>query len=291
METGGAQKTGRGGVRSRRRVEDRPSCWLHVVAPAMLVLSTLLIGCGSIASHPSPITAPRASIGAPRELGRWFSEGTVAQESNAVPTSQEGSRFGPTEDPDRWRERADDEGYTDATRMHPTIAGFWLPAVKIQPDKDERESNDGLEFDADLATGSGFGVQLSLEGGSDPRGTRRSVGSVGLLYLNSRHSERDVETHAHLHQLFVEARGRRFLSRGPVQPHFGLGVGLGGMILDFDDRFDDTGGIAGSVRGEVGVRVVDHFEVTAGAIGFAWGYPGEWVGYGGTFILGGMVRF
>ena len=45
------------------------------------------------------------------------------------------------------------------------------------------------------------------------------------------------------------------------------------------------------IRGEAGITVLGQFDLVIGGGGFLWGYPGETIGYGGVWTLGGNLRF
>lgn len=164
------------------------------------------------------------------------------------------------------------------------VSGFWVPAFKVNPDEDERERNQGIEFDADLDTGSGWAARIGV--GGDHRGQ-----GLGLLYMTTRHREDLTRRHARTHSGYLEYLMRTPHSRGPLDATFAAGIGVGGAAFDFDGGFDDTGGGAVMLRGEVGLRLFHQIDLTVGGGGFLWGYPGETIGYGGFFTVGGSVRF
>lgn len=163
------------------------------------------------------------------------------------------------------------------------VSGFYVPSLKVKADEDETERDQGIEFDADLNHGSGFGVRVAGRG-------EKNTG-VALLYITTKHTERETRRDARLHQAYVELFARTPPIHDYISPTFGAAIGVGGAVYDFRQGFDDTGGAAGMIRGEVGITVAKRLDLTFGGAGFLWGYPGETVGYGGFISFQGHIRF
>lgn len=78
---------------------------------------------------------------------------------------------------------------------------------------------------------------------------------------------------------------------GPVTllPRFALGGGI--THLDYGKSFHDgTTGVL-TLQGQVGIAVLDHFEVYGMLGGLLFGEPGHRVGQGGFAAIGGGVTF
>jgi len=155
---------------------------------------------------------------------------------------------------------------------------FSHPVVHIRADEDPEEYDDGLELEADLRTGDGYGVAAGV--------TYEGIG-FGVLYLTSDHLVRDTAVEASFHGAFLEARavGRHELGWGQASVGLGLGAGLGGV--DFDQLFTDDGGTALEARLTAGLHLRHvGLELEGGA--FSWGVPGETVGTG-TYVGAGIT--
>lgn len=163
------------------------------------------------------------------------------------------------------------------------IGGFWVPALKVKEDEDETEPGSGIEFDADLNYGDGWGARVAV--------ASRSNTSVGVIYLTTEHTERMADRSARTHQVYAEIFQRLEIDNDYLYPTAGVGFGLGAAAFDFRERFDDTGAAAGMVRAEIGITIARRLDLVVGGAGFLWGYPGETIGYGGFFTIGGTLRF
>ena len=186
-----------------------------------------------------------------------------------------------------FNEAQDDSGTFEGGGPRPTdlvVSGFWVPAFKVNPDEDEREPSQGIEFDADLDTGQGWAARVGFSGDETKSG-------LGLLYMTTRHRESVTRRHARTHSGYLELLLRTPESRGPLDANFAVGIGVGGAAFDFDGGFDDSGGAAVMIRGEMGLTLFRQFDLTVGGGGFLWGYPTETIGYGGFFTIGGTVHF
>jgi hypothetical protein len=157
------------------------------------------------------------------------------------------------------------------------LAAYSHPAVSLTADEDPDEPGQGIEFEADLRTGAGYGLAAGV--------LFDGVG-LGLLYLTSDHTERQSEADARFHAAFVEAllHGEEDLGWARGTLTLGLGVGAGGV--DFVDLIPDSGGTAIEGRLMLGLQFSHAaFEVGGGA--FSWGTPGETVG-NGTYLAAGL---
>ena len=161
--------------------------------------------------------------------------------------------------------------------------GFYLeafshPVVQVAADEDADEPYGGLELEADLRTGDGYGVAA---------GVQVEGFGVGLFYLTSRHTERLSEVAADFHGAFVEARASGRHDFGWAQGSLGVGLGAGFGGVDFEDVFRDSGGTAleGRLTAGLHLRRVG-LEIGGGA--FSWGVPGETVGTG-TYLAAGIT--
>ena len=161
------------------------------------------------------------------------------------------------------------------------VSGFWIPVMSVSADEDRGETDNGIEFEADLESGTGFGARFGVG----------ETHGLGLLYLTTHHDERDVDTSARTHAAYLEYLLRLIESKSdPIHAHVSVAAGVGGAAFDFDRALDDTGGAAGQLRVEAGVGS-ESVRLTLGAGGFLWGYPGETIGTGGFLTLGMLVRF
>lgn len=187
--------------------------------------------------------------------------------------------------PERERLRApwawDDEPSFDS---HVRLSAFWLPAVKLVADRDYLEPEDGLLFHAQLRTGGGWGGAFAIGG--------EHIG-VGGLYMFSEHRDRRTGDVCQAHAGYLELTLEGALPQGgPLLISGGVGIGLGGAVLDFrENTYDDAGGISFELRAWAGLRLLERVELTVGGGGFEWGVPGETIGYGGFATVGLTLRF
>jgi hypothetical protein len=68
-------------------------------------------------------------------------------------------------------------------------------------------------------------------------------------------------------------------------------AGVGGVIVDFEEHFDDTGGLALLLSGRLGVDIDDRLLVYGGGGMYRWGLPGETIAEGGLVEFGFGYRF
>jgi len=163
---------------------------------------------------------------------------------------------------------------------------YALPAVGVAADTDRFEEDDGILFDADLRTGRGLAAQLTIW----PQ--RREHVGIGFLYLLSEHTERETDALAHLHAGFVEVVAGGALNEGPLELSLYGAAGVGGLAFDFASAFDDTGGMAGELRVQTGLRLLEALELQVGGGYILWGwYPEEAVGHVGFLNVGLALRF
>ena len=168
-----------------------------------------------------------------------------------------------------------------------TLSTFWIPYLHVRADEDAHEPGSGILFEADLASGAGWGVRAGF-------GERKysSQVSLGLLYETTLHRERDFGTHARTHSAYLEmlatAAGPQ---KGPIKAMVGVGAGVGGAAFDFHRGYDTTGGAAIQGRLVAGISIYDALSLEAGGAAFLWGYPGETMGYGAFWTLGASLTF
>jgi len=171
-------------------------------------------------------------------------------------------------------------GCNSSSRLN--FSGFYIPLMGISEDVDGSEPGGGIEFDADLNTGHGYGVRAGLESDEGKFG-------IGLLYITSEHQERWLDSDVTTHSGYLDLYGRRYISDTIfLEADFAAG----GAVFDFKENvYDDTGGGALLARGSLGWSATDNIDLHIGGGGFMWGWPGETVGKGGFFTTGVSVRF
>ncbi len=170
----------------------------------------------------------------------------------------------------------------------PSFTALYIPVIGMKADKDKSEPNLGVEFDADLKAGSGWGGRIgirSYESGSN------SVVDIGLLYLTTQHDEKFTDSHVRTDAVYIEMLFVGTSNNGPVRFTGSAGFGVGGAGFNFSQTFDDTRALAGEVRTEIGAELWKHLELQLGGGGFLWGYPTETVGYGGFVTVSCGLRF
>ena len=178
------------------------------------------------------------------------------------------------------------EGMDFDRHAHLQLALYALPVVGVAADTDELEEGEGILFDADLRTGRGLAAQLTIW----PQ--RREHVGIGFLYLLSEHTERETDALAHLHAGFVEVVAGGALNEGPLELSLYGAAGVGGLAFDFASAFDDTGGMAGELRVQTGLRLLEALELQVGGGYILWGwYPEEAVGHVGFLNVGLALRF
>ncbi len=163
------------------------------------------------------------------------------------------------------------------------VGGMWIPLLSIKPDVDEDEPNLGLGFDADLEDGAGYGVQAGIEG---------EYGTMRGTFVTTEHREHNLGGRARTGLIIAEMNMRVIQSDPrPVQAYFEFGGGLGAAWIDFDRNYSDLWGGAAQVQAHAGLKLGTASKLEAGFAGFMLGYPGETIGYGGYFTLGGSLVF
>ncbi|MFN0058749.1 MAG: hypothetical protein ACKVX7_09870 [Planctomycetota bacterium] len=186
-------------------------------------------------------------------------------------------------DRSRNTEERDDQDLLEGSVGGVVVSTFWLPYFKVSGDRDDEVPGPAGVFRADLDAGYGWAARMGF-GSSDA--------NIGLLYLTSHHDERETGARARTHSVYVEFwRGTDREVSADVDLFAGIGLGVGGALFDFSRTFDDSGAAAVEGRVAGGLRVSEHFRLEVGGGLFLWGYPGETIGTGGFFTLGGSVVF
>ena len=164
------------------------------------------------------------------------------------------------------------------------LSVHWVPDLIARSDKDTQVNGSGLEFEADLGVGDGYEIRLQQYG--------ESGFALGLNYLTTEHAEKDTNTRARTHSGTVEIGLNRAFNRdGPLVSYAEIAGGLGVAGIDFNGSIDDSFGGAASGRALFGVRILDALDLTVEGGLFLWGYPGETIGRGAYWAVGGTVRF
>lgn len=161
------------------------------------------------------------------------------------------------------------------------LEAFYIPVFGLKADKDRKERDDGIEFEADAKTGEGLMARFAAG----------DVASIGLLAHVSRHRERDRDTWLDAYGLYIDGQVGGALNEGPLEVVLYVGLGLGVIGFDYEDHFDDQMAAAMNLRFQAGVRVFEHLEVMGTAGWIHWGWPGESAGNGGWLGLGVALRF
>lgn len=162
------------------------------------------------------------------------------------------------------------------------ISAVHVPALWIWEDEDPGEHMDGIELDVDLDMGGGSGVTVGGAG---------KDGGLRLFYLQTDHRDGHTGLDSDAHLGFLEAFARGSSPLGDdLSIHYSAGAGVGMTYIDVGDGFDDERGLAGEVRGTVGLGIGRHAALDAGAGMFKFGYPTETVGRG-AFVTVGLTLF
>ena len=167
------------------------------------------------------------------------------------------------------------------------VSGFWVPAMAIVADQDPDEDGRDIRFDADVETGGGWAARVGLQVGDD----KEKDVELGILYMTTRHAESSADTHVTAHFAYFELFFPMEPEGDPPFLFAGIGVGIGGAVLDFDSDFPTGGGASALLRAEAGVCPVKDFSIKASVGGLVWGYPGEATGYGAFIMLGATLDF
>jgi hypothetical protein len=161
------------------------------------------------------------------------------------------------------------------------VEGFWVPVLAMQGDIDSDEPEGGVEFEADVESGPGWGVRYDLV-------NTESRTAFGGLYIGTSHTERQTGRDVDVHAAYVTVSG-------DFEPVEGIltrvTLGAGGVVVDFSQSFDDTGGGALMIAGGFGLEVTESLRAGIDGGGFLWGYPGETIAYGGFCTLSLACRF
>jgi hypothetical protein len=152
-----------------------------------------------------------------------------------------------------------------------------IPVLSLRADEDGGEYGGGIEFWADPAAGSGYGIDV---------GWREGPVGFGLLYLTSEHEERITRAPCRMHGAFLELRVHGEQDFGFAEGTVTLAGGLGFAGVEFDHSFDDSGGTALGARITWGLRFGGHLGLEMGGGYFEWGVPGETIGDGSYMTLG-----
>jgi hypothetical protein len=174
---------------------------------------------------------------------------------------------------------SDDNGLEKET-MH-SLEGFWIPVLSMQADIDSDEPGGGVEFEADVESGPGWGLRYDFH-------KSESDVTIGAMYMGTTHTERITDRDVDIHSAYVTASGDFELTdylSGRVT------AGAGGVVVDFSEGFDDTGGGALLISGGLGFTIIENLRAGVDVGGFLWGYPGETIAYGGFCTFGLAYRF
>jgi hypothetical protein len=162
------------------------------------------------------------------------------------------------------------------------VGAVHVPALWVWEDEDPGEHLDGIELDVDLDMGGGSGVTVGGAG---------KDGGLRLFYLQTEHRDWRSGLDSDTHLGFLEAFTRGSSPLGDdLSVHYSAGAGVGMTYIDVDDGFPDERGLAGEVRGTVGLGIGRHAALDAGAGMFKFGYPTETVGRG-AFVTVGLTLF
>ena len=175
--------------------------------------------------------------------------------------------------------------YTSTRRQYTSADPRWvvsataIPALSLYADKDSDEVNDGIEFDADLNSGSGYAVRLGL--GNDSNG-------IGFTYVTTQHTETQSGEPARLDAFFLEATHQMWYEH---YYYAEVGLGGGGIVFDLPPGYKNGDGLVGLIRLALGMEPVENVRLQVGVGMFRWGHPGETYGNGSYLELGGIVQF
>lgn len=178
---------------------------------------------------------------------------------------------------------------TPAKKLSPVLFDFkgatlifsatMIPALSFYADKDAGEANEGIEFDANLNSGSGYALRLGLGNENE---------SLGFTYMTTQHTETQTGEESQMNALFLEGAAKKWFN---TRYYTEIGVGIGGMVFDLPQGYKSADGLAGLARLAIGLELVEHVQVQVGAGMFRWGHPGETYGNGSYLELGGVWQF
>ncbi|MBI3723124.1 hypothetical protein HY251_04095 [bacterium] len=195
------------------------------------------------------------------EPGEPVSRATGDDEKKPVPSSPESE--GEPEQPELDR------------RVHLTLGAYWLPFFGLSSNK--HDNSDRLRPEYGMGWGARAGAQLRFI-------------SVGILYLESHHGDRDLHARITSFQGYLDVAGH-FAAGIPrvVQFEATLGFGAGGVGLYATRVRKDYGGAACEGRIGLGVVLFERVRLGGDAGVFLFGYPTHTSGVGGFVGLGAAV--
>ena len=159
------------------------------------------------------------------------------------------------------------------------VESFYIPSFSVWPDKDSDEVNDGIEFNADLSSGYGIAVKIGI-------GTEQE--NLGFVYITTDHNETITHNSSRMYGYFLEAGIHQQINNFLFIEG---AIGIGGIHFDLPSRFDNSDGLAGMLRLNIGVSLFDHLRLNAGAGFMRWGHPGETYANSGFSMLGAAFLF
>lgn len=196
----------------------------------------------------------------------WLGDGPIRLSLQAATEPAEESHAGTEVRVDYKKTRGERMGFLGR--------GFWVPALSIEADTDEAEPGLGIEFDADVKTGRGWGGWAGFANYDETGGM-----GLGLMYTNTRHMERTYDAPVDVHAAYLEVMGMARFGDDDFALYGEAGIGIGGVVVDFTKHFDDEGGLAGSFRLGVGLEVLHlHVGISGGV--YTFGYPTETIAKG-----------
>lgn len=157
------------------------------------------------------------------------------------------------------------------------VEAFQVPLLWVGADEDDGEPGGGVELDAELERGAGYGFEV---------GWRGDDAGFGVLRLDGEHTDVATGLPVRSRATLLEARlhGDAPRAWGGWQAMLGLGAGFGG--LDFEAGPDDSHGTALSLRATAGARIGEHVGLELGGGYYEWGLPGETIGHAAYVSLG-----
>lgn len=163
------------------------------------------------------------------------------------------------------------------------VAAMYLWVVGVRKEKRYDIAHSGGEARPDIHSGSGLGLRAGVAVSDNV--------SVGPLYLFSRHDEETFDRGLDIHAVYIEALFGGPLSDNAIQPTAHFGIGAGGYAIDFDEGFEDSGGMAFEVRLLFGAQFAESLQVCASAAYHIMGILDTCANDGETHFQGGFVSF
>ncbi len=155
---------------------------------------------------------------------------------------------------------------------------FWVPAswIKVQEDASTGTG------ESDLNGGAGWGARVGVTNGNQ---------GIGLMYVGSFNQDDSTKTDADTHAAYIDFMARHQVNDGTNRAYLTVAGGLGGVRVDYRDTYDSSTGGAFMMRAALEWEIGRHAGVDFGIAGFVWGHPGDTIGYGSYFTVGGKFMF